>query len=133
MYAGVSGRRIFLTDSTRDVIPAYRTSVEMSMEVRYSTRPCPKGCFLSGSFPASLVPTIVIRDEAASERLLTASSVTAMERDRIPITALNVERNRFARIPITLVRTITASLEESRSVNRFLMSTKYLLVMACVP
>jgi hypothetical protein len=47
---------------------------------------------------------IVITDERASDRLLTASSVTAMECDKIPMTALKSARKRLAAIPTILVQ-----------------------------
>ena len=79
------------------------------MALRYSTLPYPKGCFLSGSLPASFAPTMVIRELPASEILLTASSVMAMECVSRPIAALNPARNTLAMIPMILVRTITRS------------------------
>ena len=57
----------------------------------------------------SLVPALVITDEIASERLLTASSTTAIEFDQIPIVALNPARKTLARIPRILVRTMVDS------------------------
>ena len=63
-----------------------------------------------GSLPASLVPTIVIIEDRASERLLTASKVTAMEPDTIPTNALKDARNTLAMMPIILVFIMTLSL-----------------------
>lgn len=67
------------------------------------------GCLRSGARPASLVPTIVMTDESASERLFTASSVMAMECERVPTTALKPASRTLATIPVTLARTIAAS------------------------
>ena len=75
--------------------------------VRYSVLPCPMGWFLSAGFPASLVPAMVMMEERASERLLTASRVMAMEWVRRPITALKAARAALARIPITEVLMMT--------------------------
>ena len=47
--------------------------------LRYSTLPCPNGCFLSGLRLAILVPIIVIIEDRTSLRLLTASRVIAIE------------------------------------------------------
>ena len=109
VYSGVSGFIIFFTDSTKEVIPAYRTIIDISIALRYSIRPYPNGCFLSGSLPASFVPIIVIRELPASDMLLTASSIIAIEFVSSPITALNAAKNTFAIIPITLVLTIIFS------------------------
>ena len=79
------------------------------MALRYSILPYPMGCFLSGSLPASFVPTMVMIEDRASERLLTASSVTAIELERMPIAALKAARNTFVMIPMTLVRMMTES------------------------
>lgn len=76
-------------DSIRDVIPAYKTITEMIIAVKYSIRPYPKGCLRFGFLDASLVPTIVITLEDASDILFTASRVIAMDLLIIPITALN--------------------------------------------
>ena len=80
------------------------------MELRYSILPYPSGCFLSGCFAPSFAPIIVTTDERASDRLFTASRITAMEFERKPTNALNPTRNRFVIIPTTLVRTIVLSL-----------------------
>ena len=115
VYSGVSGWRIFLADSVKEVIPAYRTIREITMALRYSIRPYPKGCFLSGCFPASFVPTMVITEEAASEKLFTASSTIAMEWVSSPTTALKAARRTLARIPITLVRMMIRSRPDAPS------------------
>lgn len=73
----------------RDVIPAYNTITEMIIAVKYFIRPYPKGCLQSGFLDASLVPTIVITLEDASDILFTSSRVIAMDPLIIPITALN--------------------------------------------
>ena len=45
----------------------------------YSIRPCPKGWSESGFCPAILKPASVMMEDAASDRLLNASAVMAME------------------------------------------------------
>ena len=101
---------IFLTDSTNAVTPAYSTIMEMIAALRYSVRPCPSGCFLSGALPASFVPMIVMRDDSASLRLLTASITTAIEWEAMPTNALKAARNTLAMMPMTLVRMMMLSL-----------------------
>ena len=82
----------------------------MTIALRYSILPYPNGCFLSASFPASFVPTMVITELAASERLLTASITIAMELAVSPMIALKATRNKLARIPTMLVRMMVLSL-----------------------
>ena len=53
---------------------------------------------------------MVITDDSASVKLLTASSVIAIELVKNPTAALNAARRTFANIPITLVLTIVFSL-----------------------
>ena len=65
------------------------------MVERYSILPCPSGCFLSGVFPASLVPIMVTIEERASLKLFTASSITEIEFATIPATALNEDYTMF--------------------------------------
>ena len=81
------------------------------MELRYSILPYPNGCFLSGDFPASFVPIMVMTELAASEMLFTASITMAMEFVANPTTALNPAKNALAMIPIILVLIITLSRE----------------------
>ena len=81
----------------------------MTIALRYSTLPYPNGCFLSASFPASFVPTMVMRELAASERLFTASITMAIEFEANPTKALNAARKTLAMIPIILVFTIVLS------------------------
>ena len=53
---------------------------------------------------------MVMTDDSASVRLLTASSVIAIELVKKPTIALNAARSTFAKMPITLVLTIVFSL-----------------------
>ena len=86
-------------------------SVEVVVElhVRYSARPCPKGCFLSAGLPASFVPTMVITEESASLRLFTESRIIAIELVIIPTKALKADKKMLAAIPIILVRMMICS------------------------
>ena len=75
----------------------------ITIALKYSTLPCPKGCALSGSFFDSFAPIIVTTELATSEALFTASSTMAMELVISPIAALNTARNTLATIPTILV------------------------------
>ena len=66
----------------------------------YSMRPCPKGWWGSGFWPAILKPIRVMMEEPASERLLKASAVIAMELHRTPARNFPAKRQRFRKIPI---------------------------------
>ena len=55
---------------------------------------------------------MVMIDEIASERLFTASRVTAIELDKMPTTALNTARATLAAMPMALVRTMAVSRSE---------------------
>ncbi len=52
---------------------------------------------------------MVITEDSASDRLLTASKITAMEPLTSPTAALNATKSTLAAIPTTLVLTITFS------------------------
>ena len=65
----------------------------------YSILPCPKGCSGSGFCPEIRNPMSVIMEEPASERLLKASAVMAMELLRIPAIHFPRKRSRFRPIP----------------------------------
>ena len=56
-----------------------------------------------------MAPMIVMTEESASDRLFTASSVTAMERDSSPTTALNAASSTLVAMPTTLVLMIVRS------------------------
>ena len=57
----------------------------------YSILPCPKGCLESAFIPPSLNPSIVTKEEAASDRLLNASAVIAI--DWLIVPAINLPAN----------------------------------------
>ena len=85
------------------VTPAHKTIAAMIADEMYSIRPYPYGCFLSRGLLASFTPIIVMMEDNASVRLLTASNVIAMEFVTIPTNALNATRMRLTIMPITLV------------------------------
>ena len=93
-----SGCRILSKEEVTSSKPMRMISRETNRPVRYSILPCPKGCPGSGFCPAILKPTSVIREEPASERLLKASAVMAMELLRSP--AKNFPRKSTAFRPI---------------------------------
>ena len=75
----------------------------ITMALKYSTLPCPKGCALSDSFFESFAPIMVTTELATSDALLTASRTIAMEFVIITITALKAARKTLATIPTMLV------------------------------
>ena len=74
-----SGCRILRKEDFTSSNPISRIKRETSSPVRYSILPWPKGCSVSGFCPAILNPISVSREEPASERLLKASAVMAMD------------------------------------------------------
>ena len=95
-----------MLDSTKEVIPAYKTNPAMTKDDMYSILPYPIGCFLSGAFLAIFSPIIVTIDDKASDTLLTASRIKAIELTKIPKIALNAANKTFVNIAIILVLTI---------------------------
>ena len=65
----------------------------------YSACPCPNGCSLSALRPAILKPSSVMTDEPASERLLKASAVMAMEWESSPARYLAANKSIFKPMP----------------------------------
>ena len=74
--------------------PAIKTNTAIIIDVKYSILPCPYGCFLSGAFSESFVPTIVIIEDSASLKLFTASKIMAIEFTKKPTVALNATKMR---------------------------------------
>ena len=99
-------------DLISEEIPAYIMIAAIIVVVMYSMRPCPKGCSRSAFLLESLVPTMVMIDEIASERLFTASRVTAIELDKMPTAALNAASATLAAMPMALVRIMALSRSE---------------------
>ena len=67
---------------------------------KYSILPWPKGWPGSGFFEARRNPSSVITDEPASDRLLNASAVTAMEPAMEPAMYLPAKSRIFRKIPV---------------------------------
>ena len=65
----------------------------------YSIRPWPKGWSRSGRWAASLNPSRVTTEAPASERLLKASAVMAMEPLMRPARHLPAKSSRFSAMP----------------------------------
>ena len=100
-----SGRRIFPMEVLPSSSPTRRIIRLTSSPARYSARPWPKGCPSSAFCPASLNPTRVTTDEPASDRLLKASAVMAMEPVTTPAKNLPADSSRLSTIPTAPDRT----------------------------
>ena len=79
-----SGWRIFSREDLPSSTPISKISMDTTRPERYSIRPWPKGWWVSGFCPASWKPSSVTTEDPASERLLKASAVMAMEPERVP-------------------------------------------------
>ena len=79
-----SGWRTLSTEDLASSTPISRIRPATASPEMYSIRPWPKGWSVSGSRPASRKPSSVTAEEPASDRLLKASAVTAMEPDSCP-------------------------------------------------
>ena len=79
--------------------PISRIAMATSRPLRYSIRPCPKGCSSSAACPASRKPISVITDEAASDRLFSPSATTAMEPVSSPAPSFPRHSRVFSRMP----------------------------------
>jgi hypothetical protein len=75
-----------------EVNHANSTITAIITEEKYSILQYQYGCFLSGVFEANLVPIIVIIEDSASLRLLTASKIIAIELAINQTAALNQTR-----------------------------------------
>ena len=79
--------------------PMTRISAPTPSAPRYSMRPCPKGCSRSSGFWAMRTLMSDIMLPAASDRLLTASAVTASEPVSVPIMTFVSESRMFVPMP----------------------------------
>ena len=79
--------------------PISRMAMATSRPLRYSIRPCPKGCSSSAACPASRKPISVITDEAASDRLFNPSATTAIEPVSSPAPSFPRHSRVFSRMP----------------------------------
>ena len=70
---------IFSTESLKSSKPMITIITDTNRPDRYSSLPCPKGCSGSGSADDNLKPSRVITEDPASDKLLKASAVIAIE------------------------------------------------------
>ena len=94
-----SGWSILSKEDFASSTPINRISPATISPEMYSMRPCPKGWSVSGFLPASRKPSSVTAEEPASDRLLKASAVTAMEPDSCPAKNLPINSRMFSAIP----------------------------------
>ena len=94
-----SGVMIFLTEVLSSSTPISRIIADTASPDRYSTRPKPNGCSRSGLRAASLKPRSVITELPASDRLLKASAVIAIEPLSVPASSLPANSTRFRKMP----------------------------------
>ena len=94
-----SGWRIFSREVRASSTPTSRMAAATRSPVRYSMRPWPKGWSSSACLAARRKPARVTTEEPASERLLKASAVTAMEPVSSPARNFPAERSRLRRMP----------------------------------
>jgi hypothetical protein len=94
-----SGWTILSREDWPSSTPTRRMSMATTSPARYSIRPWPKGCSSSAFWPARRKPTRVTTEEAASDRLLKASAVTAMEAVAMPAKSLPRKSSRFSPMP----------------------------------
>ena len=73
-----------------------------TMEATYSMRSWPKGCSSSAGLLESLKLRMVITEEPASDRLLNASAVMAMEPLKTPARYFPANSSTLRRIPTML-------------------------------
>ena len=77
-----------------------RMATDTNSPDKYSIRPWPKGWWGSGFCPAIWKPTKVMREEPASDKLLKASAVMAMELLRKPARNFPAKSSIFKAIPM---------------------------------
>ena len=94
-----SGCRIFSRDDFPSSTPISRISPDTTRPDMYSMRPCPKGCSGSGLRPARRNPSSVTSEEPASDKLLKASAVMAMDPLTDPAKNFTANSSRFSPIP----------------------------------
>ena len=94
-----SGCRILSREDLASSTPISRISPATIRPDMYSMRPWPKGWSVSGFLPARRKPSSVTAEEPASDRLLKASAVTAMEPDSCPAKNFPANSRMFSAIP----------------------------------
>lgn len=95
----VSGWRILSKEDLASSTPISRIRPATIRPDMYSMRPWPKGWSVSGFLPARRKPSSVTAEEPASDRLLKASAVTAMEPDSCPAKNLPMNSRIFSAMP----------------------------------
>ena len=94
-----SGWRIFSTELLASSTPTSKMAPATMRPEMYSMRPWPKGWSSSAFLAAIWKPTRVTTEEPASERLLKASAVMAMDPVSRPARNFPRERSRLRKIP----------------------------------
>ena len=94
-----AGWRILSTEDLASSAPISRIRPATTRPEMYSIRPWPKGWPASGFFPARRKPSSVTTEEPASDRLLKASAVMAMEPLRLPAASFPANSSRFRAMP----------------------------------
>ena len=93
------GADILAIDSRASCSPTATITSATATPEMYSILPCPNGCPGSGFLEARRKPASVITDEPASDRLLKASAVTAMEPESIPARYLPAKSSMLRNMP----------------------------------
>ena len=91
-------------DVLKKVNPTSMTRNDTISAAMYSILPWPNGCSASAGFPAIFTPIKLMIDDAASDKLLNASAVTARECISVPMINFAANRNTLQKIPTTLAR-----------------------------
>ncbi len=120
------GRRIFITEDFASSSPIRRMMTATANPDRYSILPCPKGCPELAFKPENLKPVKVIRDEPASERLLKASAVTAMEPLTMPARYFPANSRTLREIPTRLHKIPYVRRTDGESVLSFSFTNKFI-------
>ena len=111
-----SGEIIFSIEDFPSSKPITSIIIDTMSPLMYSILPCPKGCPSSGRFSASLNAASVTTDEPASERLLRASAVIAIEPLMEPAISLPTVSRTLKKIPVRPHNTPYALLTEGEFV-----------------
>ena len=94
-----SGERSLPSDDQMSSNPMTSIATDTRSPEIYSILPCPNGCSGSGSCPESRKPINVMIEEPASDRLLNASAVIAIEPLTVPAIHLPKKSRIFSPIP----------------------------------
>ena len=92
--------------------PMTRIATDTRRPEIYSILPCPNGCSGSGSCPESRKPINVMIDDPASERLLNASAIIAIEPLIVPASHFPKNSKIFSPIPTAPLNTPYACLTD---------------------